>query len=50
MNFETLSKTIWQADAGLTMEEAENLARHILMQEETRESKVTRVVRAEETR
>lgn len=50
MSFEELAKTIWRADEGLTMEQAENLARHILLQEETREGKQTRVLRAQETR
>ena len=50
MTFEQLARTIWQSDVELTYEQAENLARHILLQEETRESRVTRVLRAEETR
>jgi hypothetical protein len=50
MDFLTLARSIFKSDAGLTMEQAENLAWHILSEQETRESKVTRVIRAEETR
>jgi len=50
MNIEQLTRQIWTAQEDLTYEQARRIAEHVVKSQETRDTKQTRVLRAEEVR